>query len=442
MAAGFAKRMRHNHVVKQRTLLFSQCLFSPFCGNMADLSKLSGLPYFSHSIFNWLNIGDLFNCALVSRSWNEMISEYYDLDLLPSVLCLLTNLKKAEIEYKREHGYEATEDIQVDHFEWERFLRMLIKKPTRLKEQAKKEIIRHFERNPFALRKALFEIAKENGTILHFAVMLQMNQLLADLFKHSKHYKINWNQRNRIRRTAFATACKYGHVEIVELFLKHSTDLDIDLNDHDHYENTPLICATINGHHEIVRLLIQNSDVNGIDVNYPRPRGKSAFIWACFLGNVRMIQTFMEYAIEKNIDLNGRDHVWRTGYIHACIMSSGWEENRQVADMLRENANDIGLDLESRDFRGTGDDWIAFHQGRRDHAPYRDKSFDMHHCLYGCCLKHNPYPNSMAHEHHRSSHVHVQNQDAIEGDAIEIEEDAVEILFVVNGNAIELIEIE
>ena len=299
---------------------------------------------------------------------------------------------KAEIEYKREHGYEATEDIQVDHFEWERFLRMIIKKPTRLKEQAKKEIIRHFERNPFALRKALFEITKENGTILHFAVMLQMNQLLADLFKHSKHYKINWNQRNRIRRTAFATACKYGHVEIVELFLKHSTDLDIDLNDHDHYENTPLIYATINGHHEIVRLLIQNSDVNGIDVNYPRPRGKSAFIWACFLGNVRMIQTFMEYAIEKNIR--------------------------------------------------TGDDWIAFHQGRRDHAPYRDKSFDMHHCLYGCCLKHNPYPNSMAHEHHRSSHVHVQNQDAIEGDAMEIEEDAVEILFVVNENAIELIEIE
>ena len=68
-----------------------------------------------------------------------MISEYYDLDLLPSVLCLMTNLKKAEIEYKREHGYEATEDIQVDHFEWERFLRMIIKKPTRLKEQAKKE---------------------------------------------------------------------------------------------------------------------------------------------------------------------------------------------------------------------------------------------------------------------------------------------------------------
>ena len=97
-----------------------------------------------------------------------MISENYDLDLLPCVLYLLTNLNKAEIEYKREHGYEATEDIQVDHFEWERFLRMLIKKPTRLKEQAKKEIIRHFERNPFALRKALFEIAKENGTILHF----------------------------------------------------------------------------------------------------------------------------------------------------------------------------------------------------------------------------------------------------------------------------------
>ena len=305
-----------------------------------------------------------------------------------------------------------------------------------MNERAKKEIIRHFERNPFALRKALFEITKENGTILHFAVMLQMNQLLADLFKHSKHYKINWNQRNRIRRTAFATACKYGHVEIVELFLKHSTDLDIDLNDHDHYENTPLICATINGHHEIVRLLIQNSDVNGIDVNYPRPRGKSAFIWACFLGNVRMIQTFMEYAIEKNIDLNGRDHVWRTGYIHACMMSSGWEENRQVADMLRENANDIGLDLELRDFGRTGDDWIAFNQRRRYQGRsihYQEQYFKRYHCWYGCCLKHNPYPNSLANERHGSSPW--QYQDAVE-------EDAMEVLLVADEDDIEVIEIE
>ena len=315
---------------------------------MADLTKLSGLPDFSHSIFKWLNIGDLFNCALVSRSWKEMISEYYDLDLLPSVLYLLTNLKKAEIEYKSEHGYEATEDIQVDHFEWERFLRMMIKRPTKLTDQVKKEIIKRFERNPLALRKALFEIVKENGSILHFAVMLQMNELLAHLFKNSKHYKLefpfptHWNQRSRIRRTPFASACEYGHKEIVELFLKYSADLEIDLNDYDHYGNTPLICATINGHHDIVRLLLQNSDAKDINVNALGYHPKTAFIWACYLGHVTMIPSFMEYAVEKNIDLNARDQFVRTGYIHTCILSLGYEENRLAADMLRENANNIG----------------------------------------------------------------------------------------------------
>ena len=357
---------------------------------MADFTKLSGLPDFSHSIFKWLNIGDLFNCALVSRSWKEMISEYYDTDLLPSVLYLLTNLKKAEIEYKCEHGYEATEDIQVDHFEWERFLRMMIKKPTRLTEQGKKEIIKHFERNPLALRKALFEIVKETGSVLHFAVMFQMNQLLADLFKHSKHYKINWNQRNRIRRTPFASACKYGHKDTIELFLKYSTDLDIDLNDHDHYGNTPLICATINGHHDIVRLLIQNSDIKGINVNAPDYHDKTAFIRACYLGKVEIIPLFIEYAVEKNIDVNARDNLSKTGYIHTCMLSREHEENRQVAEILRENADHIGLNLGIRDIytNRTGDEW-------RTKRIYRD-SRKMHICLNGCCLRHNPYPNSIA----------------------------------------------
>ena len=108
--------------------------------------------------------------------------------------------------------------------------------------------------------------------------------------------------------------------------------------------------------------------------------------------------------------------------------------------MLRENANNIGLNLAYRGINGTGDDWIEFNR-RRNRIPTRDgreKLFHMLHCMNGCCLKHNPYPNSMAHEFHSNPPpVHVWSQDR----QVAVEDDVMEIL-PVDNDAIEVIDIE
>ena len=355
---------------------------------MVDFSKLTGLVDFSYFILEKLNFEDLRNCANVSRSWEEMVNQFLNPKLSKCFQDFLLKLNETEIELKTR--FPSSKDvIQVNLEEWERLFDAF---KTDLTPNEKLEILTHFPKHH--LRWTLCS----TDSILHYAASHGMTKLIFHLFSFIRDYGIDVNARNRIKRTAFLCACKNGQKETVELFLKYSSTLNISLNDFDHYDYTPLIYAAKKGHHEVVRILLQNE---GIDVNGVDEYNRTAFNWACINGNIKTVKVFIELAVERNIDLNMQDNLTATGYINACIINyPTFKKYRKISQMLRDNAERIGLDLTKKDISGrTGDDWNR-QRDLNDEQPLsarekRTSKIYQNFCTKNeCCGIFNPYPKS------------------------------------------------
>ena len=354
---------------------------------MVDFSKLTGLTDFSYFILERLNFEDLRNCAYVSRSWEDMVNQFLNPKLSKCFHDFLVKLKETEIEVKTR--FESSKDvIQVKHEEWEQLFATF---KTELTPNEKLEILTHLPKHD--LRWTVCS----TDSILHYAASNGMTKLICHLFTFMHKYGIDVNARNRINRTAFLSACKKGQKEVVELFLKYSSTLNIGLNNFDHYAYTPLIYAAKKGHYEVVRILLQNE---GIDVNGVDEYDRTAFNWACINGNIKTVKVIIEYAVERNIDLNKQDKLKATGYINTCTLTyPTFKKYRIISQMLRDNAERIGLDLTKKDISGrTGDDWNRQRDLDEWILSAREKltsKLYQNFCTKNeCCRIFNPYPKS------------------------------------------------
>ena len=363
---------------------------------MTDLSKLPGISDYQHLIFMQLDCKDLLQCAKVSKSWNKMINQFYDLKLILKLIKCSMTLRRIETDLKAQ--FEGLRDLHMDLKEWDR----TFQKSFRYDDE-KAKIIHYLSEDDLKLKthgdphvrtytdeeyKSVKWIVCENNSVLHFASLHGMTKLVEYILNSIQECGINVNARNRIRRTAFLCACRNGHKDIVKMFLAHRANMDIDVNDFDHYEQTPLISAAMNGHHEVVKMLLQSP---GIDVNAIDSLSRTAFIWACLNGNVEVVKVIMEFAIEKSIDLNKADNAHRPGYFNACFYPS--DNRRKISKLLRENGVRIGLDLNFRDIytNMTGDEWrIRRESSSRPIHPVTTLFV----CTNDCCLKFNPYPKN------------------------------------------------
>ena len=360
---------------------------------MTDLSKLPGISDYQHLIFMQLDCKDLLQCAKVSKSWNKMINQFYDLKLILKLIKCSMTLRRIETDLKAQ--FEGLRDLHMDLKEWDR----TFQKSFRYDDE-KAKIIHYLSEDDLKLKthgddphvrtytdeeyKSVKWIVCENNSVLHFASLHGMTKLVEYILNSIQECGINVNARNRIRRTAFLCACRNGHKDIVEIFLAHRANMEIDVNDFDHFEQTPFISAAMNGHHEVVKLLLQSP---GVDVNAIDSLRRTAFIWACLNGNVEVVKVIIEFAIEKNIDLNRADNTYRSGYINACFYTS--DNRRKISNILWENGERIGLDLNFRDLTGkTGDYWRIRHERNNEMHP-KTTTFV---CTNDCCLSFNPYP--------------------------------------------------
>ena len=338
---------------------------------MTDLSKLPGITDYQHLIFVQLDCKDLLQCAKVSKSWNRMIGQFLHQRLTKSLKILIqihiTGVSNLHENYEKWNNILTAAATFQESFKY---------------NNEKAKIVHHLLEYKSPMNWTL----SENNSILHFACSLGITKLVQYLFNSIQELGINVNARNRIRRTAFLCACRNGHKDIVEIFLAHRANMEIDVNDFDHFEQTPFISAAMNGHHEVVKLLLQSP---GVDVNAIDSLRRTAFIWACLNGNVEVVKVIIEFAIEKNIDLNRADNTYRSGYINACFYTS--DNRRKISNILRENAERIGLDLNFRDLTGkTGDYWRIRHERNNEMHP-KTTTFV---CTNDCCLSFNPYPKN------------------------------------------------
>ena len=181
-------------------------------------------------------------------------------------------------------------------------------------------------------------------------------------------------------------ACKYGHLEIVKLFLQYASLKKIDLNQRIRHQ-TPLHTACENGQKEVVSLLLEQSEEKGICVRAIDDIGRNAlffacssnngelvkmllennfnqkaetslgtrttpFHYACSMGNIEVIKVMLENAETYSIDLNAKNREGRTPIFFACR-----DKQSEATLYLIENYQKYGIDLNIRDVNG----WNLLH---------------------------------------------------------------------------------
>ena len=184
----------------------------------------------------------------------------------------------------------------------------------------------------------------------------------------------------------FHLACKFGHLEIVRLFLQYASTKKIDLNQRIRHQ-TPLHTACENGQKEIVSLLLEQSEEKGICIGAIDDIGRNLlyfacssnnselvkmllennfnqnsettlgtrttpFHYACSNGNLEVIKVVLEYALTYNIDLNAKNREGRTPIFFACR-----DKQSDATLYLIENYQKYGIELNIRDVNG----WNLLH---------------------------------------------------------------------------------
>ena len=131
--------------------------------------------------------------------------------------------------------------------------------------------------------------------------------------------KIDVNKRDVTGQTPFHTACSFGLVEIVKLFLDYYGKNKIDINTSDRNGDTPLHLACKYGHVKIVKRILQHYKDNRPTMMTTNPTdnlGQTPFITAC-IGrtgpHIKVVKLFLEKSEDLKINLryahidNGRN---------------------------------------------------------------------------------------------------------------------------------------
>ena len=82
----------------------------------------------------------------------------------------------------------------------------------------------------------------------------------------------------------FIFACKFGHIEVVELILQYLEWKQIELDVTDHNGKTGLMLACQEGWTDVVKLLLRHPKCQDIGLNARDHEGMTAFILACARG--------------------------------------------------------------------------------------------------------------------------------------------------------------
>ena len=88
---------------------------------------------------------------------------------------------------------------------------------------------------------------------------------------------IDFNAMSSHYQTGFILACRYGQVEVVDLFLRNAKWKDINLNWQAADKLTGFHMACICGHYKIVALIMEHAEELGIDLFLEDNEGQTGF---------------------------------------------------------------------------------------------------------------------------------------------------------------------
>ena len=229
-----------------------------------------GIPHIGEEIFERIDTAGLFQCFVVSETWNIIAKRV-----------LLKRNKKIFLEACRNGETKVvqlllqddeSEGIDLNATDW-------------------------FGRTGFSL-------ACENGH-------QQIVQLIVD---RSDSHNIDLDSRDKKGWTALMRTCGTGRSDIVRILLNYSGKQFIDFNAKDKFGVTPFMiaCGKCSRKFKIVKLLLNNSEKKNIDLNakdnYYGTR-HTAFMNACEFANYNLVKLLINCPqIDTNIPSSKRYH--------------------------------------------------------------------------------------------------------------------------------------
>ena len=201
-------------------------------------------------------------------------------------------------------------------------------------------------------------ILQNGDTYLHLAAKTGQQEIFEFLLETEE----TKNPKNHLGETPFHTCCRYGHVNLLDIFSKILIELNIDFCCQDEngirfgkkifFGSTPFHLATYYGHSKVASLLIHKSSELKIDLNTKIASGSTAFHLACKNGHLKTVEVLIQKSIEFDIDLNSKDDYSWTGF-HWAYNGSFID----IAEMLIQKSKEFKIDLNSKDENG----WTALH---------------------------------------------------------------------------------